>query len=843
MGQFDDILRVKGNNDRPTVIQPIPFVKPGRVVEANLVAKNEKGEEIDVTPVADANGKGLKNLLRTNPLTPRTPAPVESPAAMTAEEKEKMDLEHLKDIKSGTVETKTVRGQKVLSRINNQQITAPSMDGYSKKELEDSTSLQLNSEGQAEEKPKYVRENFQAIQGAEQTAALETHRKIYGATKFPSVDAPKANVGQESGVEAGLADSARERNLAGKRGNKATGFSGQFDKSGKPIAASNAGDQTGTSFVGPKVMKTEKGRSFLEAKEGNIDDVPEYAFENDEVHKKYNEDVANGRRKRPSLGKIKNSAGEWEEIKPGKGTPKGWFSDPNSSASTTMSAELGPEEDVEVMAEPRQAAPAPEKPEVERSGNVVPMRAIDTDYDAGKTTRQISLANKQKVSDRIPSGARGGSQLDANETMASPTYGQTPQVALANAQQLAARNMSLGKNTTHAPAVLKTAAAFAHREARNSAAAAGRPYGQAERAKTDALIKSPTFSQSGHVTRAYVLSQTGASEENLDKYLGSVPFSRHGKLQEAYASLQNKERAEATGTPGKGYQHGFHLPEGAGKVNSTDHFETSTGEHVPMSETSHPEHPLKTPGATLEGSSVAWRGFVPREDGSTEHVIKHVGWAPYQEGGKRVFKHWTKPQGAVHESEVMASQISTGTTTSALAKQLAGKGKETEVTVGGTTPVAASKAPIKGAARGPVPMPTFTPITVPEGVKTAAGVSPRTEHDDHLETGERKTECPGCSALSSTESRTGIVKKATKIKDELEAAGSSVPKPEFAPPLARNRNSEVNVRMRGQSFSEEGNRPPLAAEVAAVDAMPTRDDSVSIVPTVPKAPKTPKDEE
>jgi hypothetical protein len=136
-------------------------------------------------------------------------------------------------------------------------------------------------------------------------------------------------------------------------------------------------------------------------------------------------------------------------------------------------------------------------------------------------------------------------------------------------------------------------------------------------------------------------------------------------------------------------------------------------------------------------------------------------------------------------------------------------------------------------------MPSFTPIAIPEGVKTASGESPRTEHDEHLESGKRVSDCVGCSALSSTESRTESVKKATKIKDDLVTAASSVPHPEFTPPVARNRNSGVNVRMKGQDFSEGVDRAPTEAEVAGVDATPTKDDSTNIVPTLPKI----KDEE
>lgn len=790
MGQFDKFKNfIPGTTNKPSVLEPeapnkLEGIKgkPGMVIPAQVVGAeseavdpNGGGAQTSIPITAGTNRKMA--FRRADLRTPRskggpvfdsssTLASKDGITGPTADEIEKLSLEHLKELKSTKVETKVIRGQSVTQRVQpkapepTSRIIGNPLQGKSHEDLLKTTSMRMDSTGDV-----YDQDELQVAQGQDISDAMEAQKKLTGdwRVRGPQIEERNAE------TKPGLDEVRRERKLARKRGSKDTGFSGQFDKNGNPISAQHAGD-TGPKHVGERPIV---GAKPVTKSLGSV--ITEESI-SDSAHD------------------LRASMTEGKE--------------PDILSTTMREHDIeGPEQmtgEYEPVYGNRETAPVV-KPEVTKPGNAIPGRVLDT-FSNQPVSPTEDAEDRRRAKNRVPGGIRSA-QWDPNKMMGRGTRGRKPETVETDTSKLVERNAKLDAQgrglTMHAPEVMALA--------RHSGANAG---------LSEADMNTAEFMQSEHVTRAYVEHHSGATKENLNKYLGGRPLEARSRLNEAYQRLNQLERFNATKAPGTGYTYSFDKPTvGQGKVDvDNDYFKSSTGEHVPMSNLSHPEHPLAN-GGYMEGSHVPFSGFVPRGDG-TQHYVQgiHHGWAPYNRNGKRVFEKHNIPEGAVHEAEVLKESIATGTPITALSKQLSG-GKETEVTMGGKAITAAPKPGIKGASK--VPMPDFTAPAIDSPIEPSAPSVPARSsralklakaHDKHLESNTRKVGCSYCTRLSSRESR----------ENAADIAGTFVPQP------PRAGSGSVLVKKPGQEAVE---RPLTAEETAATQSIPKADDSSIVVST------------
>ena len=759
MGQLDKYKNfAAGNDEKPSVLAPLEATapslagpgkpgKPGFTVPAQVVATDKSGQTLSTDPV-DPNGGGGRfsrlsvragDTVRTLQGRLRTPRPKVGPVfdssstfsskpgitGPTEDDIEQTRLKHLRDIGSQTVETKTFRG---TSTVQPKQPKAAEPTGrivgnplgkekFDANNNPTSTTMRMTESGRI-----YDEDELQVGQAEDLAKGIEDHIKVYGTPHFRGAELEARN----AGTAPGLADQRRERKLARKRGTKATGFSGQFDKEGNPISAKPV--EAKPTHVGERPL---------------VGATPVTKPVGTEITEENISDSAHDLRASMTEGK-----------------------DPDITSTTMREVPLeGPEQatgEYSPVYGAREAAPTPPAAGRTRPANLIPTRALDTFTNQGVSEDEQARVDRQRKS-RVASGTQS-STYDPNTTAGRPTRGQTPERAAVSDAKLIARNASLSAGvTTHPQGAVTIAKAM------------GRRAGLSE----DAMA-SPLFHRSEHMRDAVIMHHAAASEESLNAWAGGRPLEANDKKKAAYKSIDMKARFEATKAAGTGYTYGFSHPEGGGRVNPTDYFRASNGAEVSMSDINHPEHPLRN-GRTMEGSHVPFKGFIPREDGSYEHSFdKHHGWHPYDRNGKRVFEYHEIPDNAIHEADTTIQAIQTGTTTSQMARSLAG-GKDTDVTVAGAslTPAPSKRTP--KVERKPEEM--FTP---------------------------------------SADSRVGHAEITSGIADQLTQSAASVTAPDA-------RTGRVAVRNIGQSPEEATVRNLTDKEAAQRSAVPAADDSKNLV--------------
>ena len=594
---------------------------------------------------------------------------------------------------------------------------------------------------------------------------------------------------------AGLADSRRERHLKGKRGDR-------FDKDEKRLTDSKPSE---TSYSGPRQFKPVSfpGLAPTAVVEG---DIPERAYER----------VAKTDKK---TGKTTYSEGS--ELDP-------LHNDPNTILSTTM-REVPAEGPVPGGMLPTEGRPADTFKKGESFNTSIPLEAMNTDYDEGLTTEQIDKKNKAQVKNRIPSGARGTSAYDPNETMAKGNSGRTEESKVTDLSRLQERNAKLGSTQTHSPEVVKTAQRL----------------GIVSGLTADEVNASdPVFHQSEHMTKAFVMHESGNADNPaaVEAYVGGNPLEANRRMNTVYSAFDSRKRFRDTSKPGTGYSYGFDHKEGAGKVNDTDYFKTKNGQEVPMSNTMHPEHPLAN-GKVMEGSAVPFKGLVKDEDGTDFHTKElHHGWAPYSRNGKRVFEYHNIGPDSIHDADVLEGAINGGVTVPALQRGL-NKGKDTGVEVAGQSVTAAPKAPIKGAVSSDN-IPEFNPLAV-KYPRVASGDTgegtpiPDTRalkavkyHENHVASGINKVGCKYCTSKASKASRDGSAAAAQSIGDQIITSGVTVANAaKLGAPLPKGGVGRRNI---GEPL-EAGGREGLSDAEKETKNSPSlrRDDSKILVPTSP----------
>lgn len=597
-------------------------------------------------------------------------------------------------------------------------------------------------------------------------------------------------------TNAGLEDSARERRLKGKRGER-------FDENDSPLPDAEA-----------QKTKHQRPRQFIQV--GDESKAPKAVIE---------EDIEDSAAYEGTWKKDKKT-GEVKRIDSGKLKPG--YDDPNSILSTTM-REVDAEGPLPGTQQPVSSPSIKADNSKEGFNTAIPLEALNTDYDEGLTTAQIHAKNMAQVKNRVPSGARGTAAVDANTTMAKGNRGRTAESELTDLSRMAERNAMLTAGvTTHSQEVLDTA--------KSLGISAG---------LTAKEVNDPLFNQLGHVTKAFVMHESGNADnqEAIDAHIGGNPLEADSRLKAAYKSLNFRKRFRDTSKAGSGYTYSFNHKEGAGKVNETDYFRTKGGQKVPMSNTMHPEHPLAN-GKVMEGSAVPFRGLVKNEDGTQFYTTSlHHGWHPYRDSaGDRVFEHHTIGPDSVHEGDITEAQINGKVTTPALQRGL-DRGKDTGVEVAGASVTAAPKAPIKGATPAPE-IPTFNPLSVMYP-RVSAGVTGESEparrpralklaqaHDEHVKNNDIKTGCKYCSAIASQASRDSHADIAQNLGDQIVTAGVSVA--QAAQVGAPKPAGGVGRRSIGQPASASKREGLTAAEAEGKKNKPTRDDSKIVVPTLGK---------
>jgi hypothetical protein len=592
---------------------------------------------------------------------------------------------------------------------------------------------------------------------------------------------------------AGQEDYDRERRLKGKRGE-------MFDENDSPLPDSKP---SRTKYEGPRQFET----TVLAGPTAVVEnDIPGGAYERVGTTDK-------------KTGKTVYSEGS--NLDP-------LFDDPNTILSTTMRevpAE-GPAEAVTTQSDSR--TPVTFDKSRAADPRVIPQPLLDTDIDEGKTDAELDREYKGRARNRVPSGARGTSAVDGNETMAKGNRGRTEESAVTDRSRMAERNAKLGGVTTHAPEVVKTAQSLG--------ISAG---------LTSDEVNDPLFHQSTHMTKALVMHESGNADNPaaVDAHLGGNPLEANQRLNAAYSTLSDRKRFRDTSKPGTGYTYHFDAPEGGGKVNDTDYFKTRDGQEVPMSNTMHPEHPLAN-GKVMEGSSVTFKGLIKNPDGTNKYSRDtHQGWAPYNRGGKRVFEYNDIPEGSIHEGDLTEAQINGGVTTPALQRGL-NKGKDTGVELAGQSVSAAPAAPIKGAPN-PDDIPTFTPTLAEKYPRVLGGTTgdstpaPDTRalkavkyHENHVASGINKVGCKYCTSKASRASREGAADAAQDIGDQIITAGVTVAQAgRIGAPLPKAGVARRNV---GEPL-EKGVRESLTDAEQETKNSPAlrRDDSKILVPTSP----------
>lgn len=180
-----------------------------------------------------------------------------------------------------------------------------------------------------------------------------------------------------------------------------------------------------------------------------------------------------------------------------------------------------------------------------------------------------------------------------------------------------------------------------------------------------------------------------ASEEKFDTALGgrSTGEKHNTKVENQimgmYENLKNSE--------GHAKDKSFSFKDGKEVSNDPNlkesHFRTSNGAVVPMSQTNHPEHPLKGGNGTLTGSLAPLKVV---DNGVVKN--KHRGWSVSTVGDKRIFEKNPDTVSGTPMSEIDKQGIENGLGPEAHLKNVMA-GKETGVTVNGkdTAQIAAER--------------------------------------------------------------------------------------------------------------------------------------------------------
>ena len=391
------------------------------------------------------------------------------------------------------------------------------------------------------------------------------------------------------------------------------------------------------------------------------------------------------------------------------------------------------------------------KPEVQQEGTVIPMRALNTDYNAGKSMAELEA--EKKKNDKNVGGLTGTRQLDLGRETGKPVRGQTSERSLTDLARFEERNQELvgkgGKNQPHDDLVMALARSRAHM--------AGVP---------EHIYNHPNFSRSQHVRDAYIDVQSGNfgddANAKADSYFGGRDTEANDRRSDAYQRFKQKDMFQKTREPGTGVTW---MP--GSKSHNIDpeetYFTASDGKHVPLSQTDHPDHP----GFALEGSAVPFKGFTkegkPLVHPQTGEDL-HQGWHPYRVNGKRVMEYHDIPKDAIHVSDITAQGITTGESpTQTLGKLVTGQ--ESKITLGGQA------------------------ISLHPSLADEMKESPADKrHKKHMETGKRPASCEHCQKLSSTESREGAAEEAKKFipgtdveeTDEAEVGSIPIPASKFA---------------------------------------------------------------
>ena len=391
---------------------------------------------------------------------------------------------------------------------------------------------------------------------------------------------------------------------------------------------------------------------------------------------------------------------EGEPVKPGK-TGKTRYVDPGFGKN----------------GEPRgvRAVP-PTKPEVSVSGTSIPLRELFTDDEAGDEARSYAEAMESASGNQITEESRdvatvarraektGTHEVNQNETPAAAQRGTTPEHGAALDARREARMAELeadGKSlTTHTPEVIDTAKQLTIRDASANG----------ERMPTLDDFNTATWQGGQHVRKAYVLHQTGTvnNEDNLDKAAG-VSKNENGvrrytpKAREAisamYTSLKKHDIFKKTSQPGKGIAYTIdpNGPKEHQYVNpETTHFQTRDGKLMPLAYVDHPDHPLKKPGSTVEGSATWFEGYAPTGrlvDTPTGkrptynpirtkqgHYIDEMTH-PETKRKVKVLKFGSVPSGAIADADVLKAAIKKGINIDTARKKIM-NGEEDILTLG-----------------------------------------------------------------------------------------------------------------------------------------------------------------
>ena len=180
-----------------------------------------------------------------------------------------------------------------------------------------------------------------------------------------------------------------------------------------------------------------------------------------------------------------------------------------------------------------------------------------------------------------------------------------------------------------------------------------------------------------------------ASEEKFDTALGgrSTGEKHNTKVENQimgmYENLKNSEDHAK--------DKSFSFKDGKEVSNDPNlkeaHFRTSNGAVVPMSQTNHPEHPLKGGNGTLTGSLAPLKVV---DNGVVKN--KHRGWSVSTVGDKRIFEKNPDTVSGTPMSEIDKQGIENGLGPEAHLKNVMA-GKETGVTINGkdTAQIAAER--------------------------------------------------------------------------------------------------------------------------------------------------------
>lgn len=180
-----------------------------------------------------------------------------------------------------------------------------------------------------------------------------------------------------------------------------------------------------------------------------------------------------------------------------------------------------------------------------------------------------------------------------------------------------------------------------------------------------------------------------ASEEKFDAALGGrVTGEKHNteienQIMGMYKNLKNSE--DHAKDQSFSFEDGKEVSKDPNLKEA--HFRTSNGAVVPMSQTNHPEHPLKGGNGTLTGSLAPLKVL---DNGVVKH--KHRGWSVSTVGDKRIFEKNPDTVSGTPMSEFDKEGIENGLGPEAHFRNVMA-GKETGVTIDGkdTAQIAAER--------------------------------------------------------------------------------------------------------------------------------------------------------